>query len=294
MEGKYVIFTDVSSDLEPTFIKENDVHFIPMKYMINSEDRLYTGMYDESILKDFYSAQKNGADTKTTQIAPQIYSDIWEPIAKEGKSIIYISLSSGLSSTYQSSMLAANELMDKYPDIKILPIDSLAGTAGMSLLVEKAIENKKSGMTIEDNAASLDKIKHNLCHWFMVEDLMYLKRGGRVSATTAIVGTALNIKPILKVDDNGKLVPIAKKRGIKAALKELVHLYEVASEGGEERVYITHGDCIDNAKKLEKAILEINPRCKITTLMLNPIIGSHTGPGMLAILHFGKKDNIIK
>lgn len=289
MEGKYVIFADVSSDIEATFIKENDVHFIPMKYMINSEDKLYTGIYDESVLKDFYLAQRNGADTKTTQIAPQIYSDIWEPVAKEGLSIIYISLSSGLSSTYQSAVLAANELMDKYPDIKIIPIDSLAGTGGMSLLVEKAVENKKNGMTIEDNAAYLDEIKHNIRHWFMVEDLMYLKRGGRVSATTAIVGTALNIKPILKVDENGKLVPIAKKRGIKAALKELVDLYESASEGGEERVYITHGDCIDNAKKLEKAILEKNSKCKITTLMLNPIIGAHTGPGMLAILHYGKK-----
>lgn len=289
MEGKYVIFADVSSDIEATFIKENDVHFIPMKYMINSEDKLYTGIYDESVLKDFYLAQRNGADTKTTQIAPQIYSDIWEPVAKEGLSIIYISLSSGLSSTYQSAVLAANELMDKYPDIKIIPIDSLAGTGGMSLLVEKAVENKKNGMTIEDNAAYLDEIKHNICHWFMVEDLMYLKRGGRVSATTALVGTALNIKPILKVNDEGKLVPITKKRGIKAALNELVSLYETASEGGEERIYITHGDCIDNAKKLKKAILEINPRCKITILMLNPIIGAHTGPGMLAILHYGKK-----
>ena len=289
MEGKYVIFADVSSDIEATFIKENDVHFIPMKYMINSEDKLYTGIYDESVLKDFYLAQRNGADTKTTQIAPQIYSDIWEPVAKEGLSIIYISLSSGLSSTYQSAVLAANELMDKYPDIKIIPIDSLAGTGGMSLLVEKAVENKKNGMTIEDNAAYLDEIKHNICHWFMVEDLMYLKRGGRVSATTALVGTALNIKPILKVNDEGKLVPITKKRGIKAALNELVSLYETASEGGEERIYITHGDCIDNAKKLKKAILEKNPKCKITTLMLNPIIGAHTGPGMLAILHYGKK-----
>ncbi|MBU5316242.1 DegV family protein [Clostridium bornimense] len=289
MKDKYAIFTYVSSDIEATFIKENDVHFIPMKYMINSEDKLYTGIYDENILKDFYLAQKNGAVTKTTQIAPQIYSDIWEPIVKEGISIIYISLSSGLSSTYQSAVLAANELMDKYPDIKIIPIDSLAGTGGMSLLVERAIENKKNGMTIEDNAACLDEIKHNICHWFMVEDLMYLRRGGRISATTAIVGTTLNIKPILKINDEGKLVPIAKKRGIKAALKELVNLYEMASEGGEERVYITHADCIDNAKKLEKAILEKNPKCKITILMLNPIIGAHTGPGMIAILHFGKK-----
>lgn len=289
MKDKYAIFTDVSSDIKATFIKENDVHFIPMKYVINSKDKLYTGIYDENILKDFYLAQKNGAVTKTTQIAPQIYSDIWEPIVKEGISIIYISLSSGLSSTYQSAVLAANELMDKYPDIKIIPIDSLAGTGGMSLLVERAIENKKNGMTIEDNAACLDEIKHNICHWFMVEDLMYLRRGGRVSATTAIVGTTLNIKPILKINDEGKLVPIAKKRGIKAALKELVNLYEMASEGGEERVYITHADCIDNAKKLEKAILEKNPKCKITILMLNPIIGAHTGPGMIAILHFGKK-----
>ncbi|CDM70336.1 DegV family protein [Clostridium bornimense] len=289
MEGTYVIFTDVSSDIEATFVKENDVHFIPMKYMIDSEDKLYTGMYDENVLKDFYSAQKNGAVTKTTQIAPQIYSDIWEPIVKEGNSIIYISLSSGLSSTYQSSVLAANELMEKYPDIKIIPIDSLAGTGGMSLLVELAIENKKNGMTIEDNAAYLNNRKHHICHWFMVEDLMYLKRGGRVSTTTALIGTTLNIKPILKINDEGKLVPIAKKRGIKAALKELLNLYEIASEGGEERIYITHADCIDNAKKLEKAILEKNPKCKITILMLNPVIGSHTGPGMIAILHFGKK-----
>lgn len=289
MKYPYVIFSDISADILPDFIEENDIHIIPMRYTIGGEERICTNIEDEVILKRFYDGQRNGDMTQTTQIPPQQYIEAFMPLIREGKSILYLSLSGGLSNTYTSALMASNELMEQFPDAEIICVDTLAATGGMGILLEAAVQNRNNGMTIKENAEWLETNRLRVCHWFMVEDLMYLKRGGRVSASTAVLGTALNIKPILKIENDGTLISFAKKRGTKAALKHLVDLYSAASyKEKNERIYIVHADSEENADYLEREVRTVNPECSIVKMMLSPIIGAHTGPGMCAIIHFGK------
>ena len=290
MEHSYIIFSDISADIPASFAKENDIRFISMQYSLGNEERVCAEIEDEAVLKRFYDGQREGDMTKTSQISPQIYTEMFMPILEEGKDILYLALSSGLSGTYQSSCLAAVELREQFPDRKIICVDSLGATGGMGLLLEAAVQNRKEGMTALENGKWLEKNKLNVCYWFMVEDLMYLKRGGRVSAATAVLGTALNIKPILKIEMDGTLKNFAKARGTKKALNALVEYYEESSEKKEgERIYILHADSQDSADYLEEKIKEINPTSRITKMMLSPIIGAHTGPGMCAVIHFGRR-----
>lgn len=291
MEQSYLIYTDVSTDISPDFAKENDIHFIPMNYSLREEDRLCSGIEEEDILKRFYDGQRHGDMTRTSQITPQIYEEIFRPVLEKGISVLYLCLSGGLSSTYNSSCLAAKELNEKFSDAEVVSVDTLAATAGMGLLLEKAVENRRAGMSIRENAKWLEENRLRVCHWFMVEDLMYLKRGGRVSGATAALGTALNIRPILKIENDGTLQNFTKARGTKNALRKLVEYYASGREGGEkERIYIVHADSEENAAHLEEEIRKINPTANITKMMLCPIIGAHVGPGMCAIVHWGKRN----
>ncbi len=287
---KYLIFADASADIDKNFGDENDIHYIPMEYSLGDEMRTCKGVEPEEIMKAFYNGQRKGDFTKTSQISPYLYREYLEPYFKEGYSVLYLCLSSGLSSTYQSALLAKEELKEDYPDLDFYPIDTLAATGGMGVLAEHAVRNLKAGMTIEENYNDLVKCTANIRHWFMVEDLMYLKRGGRVSATTAVVGSALNIKPILKIDENGKLVTIAKKRGNKAAMGELVELFKnnYDESAKDEVISIVHADAAEGAEEIKNKLLEIYPGLTIRIGYLSPIIGAHTGPGMIAICHMGK------
>lgn len=290
MKQPYVIFSDISADIPADYAQEMGIRFISMQYTLGDEDRVCGGIEAEEVLKRFYDGQRGGDLTRTSQISPQIYMDIFTPVLKEGKDILYLSLSGGLSSTYQSSCLAANQLGEKFPGRKIVCVDSLAATGGMGLLLEKAVRNRDEGMGIEENGRWLEENRLKVCHWFMVEDLMYLKRGGRVSAATAVVGSALNIRPVLKIEEDGTLKNFAKARGTKRALNSLVEYYAAASDKEPgERIYILHADSRDNADYLEEKVKEINPKCSVTKMMLSPIIGAHTGPGMCAVVHFGRR-----
>ena len=290
METNYVIYTDASADIDPDFLKNNDIHFVPMRYMVGEEERLCESLEEEAFLKKFYNAQRQGKVTKTSQITPHTYVETFEPLLKEGKSVLYLSLSSGLTKTFDSVCMAANELAETYTEAKVLPVDSLCATGGMGLLLECAVQNQKNGMSIEENAQWLNDNKGNMTLWFMVDDLMYLKRGGRIPATTAIIGSALNIKPILEVDKEGKLVTIEKKRGVKMGLKALENKYKTQRNNAYgNRVYIVHGDCAEYADDVEKMIKKENPNADVTKMTLCPVIGSHTGPGMVAVIFFGEK-----
>lgn len=290
MEQSYVIFSDISADIPADYAKENDIRFISMRYSLGDEDRVCEEIEAEEILKRFYDGQRKGDLTRTSQISPQNYMDVFTPVLKEGKDILYLALSSGLSSTYQSSCLAAGQLREQFPEREIVCVDSLAATGGMGLLLEAAVQNRKEGMALPENGKWLEENRLSVCHWFMVEDLMYLKRGGRVSAATAVVGTALNIRPVLKIEEDGTLKNFAKARGTKRALNSLVDYYEAASDKKPgERVYILHADSRENAEYLEEKVKQINPQCSVTKMMLSPIIGAHTGPGMCAVVHFGRR-----
>lgn len=290
MEQSYVIFSDISADIPAGYAKENDIRFISMRYSLGDEDRVCEGIEAEEILKRFYDGQRNGDLTRTSQISPQIYMDVFAPVLEEGKDILYLALSSGLSSTYQSSCLAAGQLKEQFPEREIVCVDSLAATGGMGLLLEAAVQNRKEGMALSENGKWLEENRLHVCHWFMVEDLMYLKRGGRVSAATAVVGSALNIRPVLKIEEDGTLKNFAKARGTKRALNSLVDYYGAASDKKPgERIYILHADSQENAEYLEEKVKQINPQCSVTKMMLSPIIGAHTGPGMCAVVHFGRR-----
>lgn len=290
MEQSYIIFSDMSTDISASFAEENDIRFISMQYTLGDEGRVCTGIEEEAVLKRFYDGQRNGDLTRTSQISPQIYMDVFTPVLAEGKDILYLSLSSGISSTYESSCLAVKQLKEEFPDREIFSVDSLAATGGMGLLLEAAVQNRKENMPLSENVKWLEENRLRVCHWFIVEDLMYLKRGGRVSAATAVVGSALNIKPILKIEEDGTLKNFAKARGTKRALNALVDYYkETGDKADGERVYIIHADSQENADYLEAKIKEINPTCSTVKMMLSPIIGAHTGPGMCAVIHFGKR-----
>ena len=290
MEQSYVIFSDISADIPAGYAKENAIRLISMRYSLGDEDRVCEEIETEEVLKRFYNGQRNGDLTRTSQISPQVYMDVFTPVLREGKDILYLALSSGLSSTYQSSCLAAGQLKEQFPEREIVCVDSLAATGGMGLLLEAAVQNRKEGMAPAENGKWLEDNRLKVCHWFMVEDLMYLKRGGRVSAATAVVGSALNIRPVLKIEEDGTLKNFAKARGTKRALNSLVDYYEAAGDKKPgERIYILHADSQENAEYLEEKVKQINPQCSVTKMMLSPIIGAHTGPGMCAVVHFGRR-----
>ncbi|MBP3851495.1 MAG: DegV family protein [Erysipelotrichaceae bacterium] len=286
---KYIIAVDAAADIDETFFQENDIYVFPMEYSLSESMVWCRDMESEEKLKAFYLSQKNGELTKTSQITPYLYSQYAEPFLKKDLSILYITLSSGLSSTYQSACLAAEDLKETYPEADFLPLDSLAATGGMGILAERAVNNQKKGMDLRQNYEDLQSAAAHLQHWFLVSDIQYLRRGGRINSSSAAIASVLSIKPILQIDQNGKLPVIGKARGTKAAVKELLKHYKQTYVPSDDPIYICHADAPDTADLLEKKILELTPNVVIRKRMLSPIIGAHTGPGMASIIHLGTK-----
>ncbi len=286
----YEIFTDMSIDAEEEFLRTHPIHYIPMEYMLGDTEKRCTAPESFEDLHKYYDELRKEVPTKTSQITPFHYFQNFEPLVQEGKEILYLSLSSGLSNTYDSACLAAQQLKEDYPDAKIEVVDTLGATGGMGLLMEKAFENQEKGMSLTENANWLRESAKKLNYHFKVADLMYLKRGGRISSTSAVLGTALNIKPVLCITSNGKLETMAKKRGDRLAHKFM--LDQFASNFDEsygDTVYLCCSDCMNILDEMEKQLLEMNPNLKIKKTMLSPIIGAHTGPDMVAIIYFGKE-----
>lgn len=285
----YVICMDASGDIVREIAQENGIEFVPMDYSLGEEMRTSHGCEDEAVLKRFYDGQRGGDLTRTSQISPFMYEEYFGKFLGEGKSVLYFCLSSGLSATYEGSMLAARNLKEAFPEQEVLPVDTLAATGGIGILAERAVENRKKGMGLRENFDAVSALVPKLRHFFMVQDLMYLKRGGRVGAATAIVGSALNIKPILKIDENGKLVTIDKKRGNKAAMMSLFAYFKdnYNPELGDT-VYICDADTPELADALVEKVKAQEPGAAIRRTMLSPIIGAHTGPGMLSMILLGR------
>ena len=284
----YLIVMDASADIDSKVFIEEDIRFIPMQYSLNEEMRESKGIESEELLKSFYDSQRSGELAKTTQITPYQYINFFSKLLNEGYSILYLSLSSGLSSTYQSAMLAASELNDEHKDEKVYVVDSLGATGGIGVLLELACKYRKEGKSIEENCALLNNAKLKLHHFFMVQDLMYLRRGGRVSGATAVVGTVLGIRPILKIDENGKLVNFTKRRGNKLALEELAKLFNENYELNDSPIYVVDGDAKELGDFLASEIKKLIPEAVVKRNMLSPIIGAHTGPGLVAVCFIGK------
>lgn len=284
----YVIYADSSCDFSAEMISSRNISTSSLTFRFDGSEKEYTN--DAMPIGEFYQKMRDGGVAKTAAVNSETFYTEFEKIFKSGNDILYLGFSSGLSTTYNSARIAAEQLKDAYPERKILLVDTLAASAGIALLIDLILEKKNSGATIEEACNYAEDMKLKISHWFTVDDLVYLKRGGRVGATTAIVGNMLGIKPILHVDDEGHLINVNKVRGRKTSLIALAEQYgELAVDKEHGKVYISHGDCLKDAEELGR-IIEEKYGAK-TTLITNvgPVIGAHSGPGTIALFFVASK-----
>ena len=285
--SEFIIITDSSADLPKSVACDMGVTVIPLEVNIDGIGCKYN---DEIDIKEFYGWLRDKKGAKTSAINLDRFTEVFEGFVKEGKDVIYIGFSSGLSATFMAAKNAAEELSEKYPDRKIIAVDSLCASLGQGLLVKHAVDKKNAGASIEEVAQFVEENRLNLCHWFTVEDLFFLKRGGRVSAATAVMGTVLQIKPVMHVDDAGKLINVEKARGRAASINSLfAKMKETAIDPEKQTIYISHGDCYDDAKKLADMITAEFGITDILISEVGPVIGAHSGPGTLALFFLGSK-----
>ncbi len=288
--SNYVIVSDATLDLPVHIIEQYDIRVIPMGVDIDNVEFSHYPDERELSIEDFYSRIKAGAVSHTTQITPPAFTSYFTPILEKGIDILYIGFSSGLSSTFSSALLVAESLAEEFPDRKIYCVDTLCASVGEGLLVYRAALKKQEGLNIDELRTWVEANKTLVRHWFTVKDLYYLKRGGRISSIEAFVGTALKIRPVLSTDDKGKLVVLSKIRGTRAELDFMVGKLEAEGIGLEEQtVFIGHADDIEQAQALEQMIRSKGLVKDIVITKIGPIIGTHTGPGMLALVYMGKK-----
>ena len=286
--SEYVLITDSSADLSQEMVQELGVTVLPLSFTI--QGKIYRNYPDnrEMDLPLFYDMLRAGELATTSAVNVAEYTQAVEPILQEGKDVLIRAFSSGLSSTYQASVLAAGELREKYPDRKIYTVDTLCASLGQGLLVYLAAQEQRKGKSIEEVRDWAEETKLNLCHQFTVDDLHFLKRGGRISATTAVVGSMLQIKPVLHVDNEGRLINIGKARGRQASLKALVDKMEkTVTEEGKKTVFISHGDCRKDAVAVADMVRERFGTQDIRINYVGPVIGAHSGPGTLALFYLG-------
>ena len=283
----YRIITDNCCDFPAEMYEELNLSVVPLVVRFQGKE---VSQYSEKWLKKMYAGLRAGEEATTSAVNPQGWSEAIEPVLAAGEDALVLAFSSGLSTTYQSAVIAATELSEKYPDRKIRVIDTLCASLGQGLLVWYACQKRDEGMDFDGLADWLEEHKLNLCHWFTVDDLMFLKRGGRISAATALVGTMLQIKPVLHVDDEGHLINVSKARGRKASIEALAKkLAETGLPGENDTVFISHGDCIEDVKLLEASLNEKYGVKNIFTYYVGAVIGSHSGPGTIALFFLGNK-----
>ena len=282
----FQIITDSCCDLSAEMIAELDLGVAPLS--LEMDGRSYAS--GEMTPKALYDHLRSGKLPKTSAVNPDGWASYIRPALEQGRDVLVMAFSSGLSATYQSAVIAAEELREEFPHRKLIVIDTLCAALGQGLLVYTAARLRAEGKSIDEVAAWVEENKLKLCHWVTVEDLMHLKRGGRVSAATAVVGTMLNIKPIIRVDDEGKLENLAKCRGRKAALNYLLdRMAESWIPELNDTVYIGHGDCMADAEYLKAGILERFGDREVLIDYVGAVIGAHTGPGVVFIGFYGKQ-----
>lgn len=284
----YVIITDATADIPVEMLEELGIEVIPMDFEMGGRSYRHFPDGRDMDLHEFYDRMRAGQMSTTTQINCTMYNSYFEPVLKDGKDILYICFSSGLSGTYQAAQIAISDLAEKYPKNKVVCVDSRAATLGEGLLVISAVQKRREGTPLDELAHWVENSSFHVCHWFTVDDLNHLRRGGRISAVSAVAGSALGIKPILHVDNAGCLVPVSKVRGRKNALNDLVNRMEKSCVCPKEQVaFIVHGDCLDDANYVADLIKE---RLHVKDIVINfvgPIIGTHTGPGIVGLIFFG-------
>ncbi len=285
--SEYIIITDSACDLPSELYAEWGIPVVPLTFRFDGED----GEYKDGTVdyKEFFDKMRAGAVAKTSAVNSATFADVFEKYLAEGVDVVYFGISSGISTTYNSARLAASELSEKYPDRKVAVIDSRTCSTGAGLFLYYMVEKKKAGATLDEIVAYADELIPKICHWFTVDDLVYLKRGGRVSAAAAFFGNALGIKPVLHVDDEGRLVPVEKVRGRRTSLKYIADRYtELADDPAGGTVYICNGDCMADVQYVCDLLRE---RHGVEVKVINSVgtvIGAHSGPGTFALFFIGK------
>ncbi len=283
----YQIITDSGCDLSLEMYEKLGVAVAPLCLNFRGND---CRDLSEGFIKQLYQAMRDGETASTAAINPSEWASVIEPVLAQGKDVLVLAFSSGLSTTYQSAVIAAHELTEKYPARTIKVVDTLCASRGQGMLVWHACKKQQEGMSLEEVYQWCESHKLNLCHWFTVDDLVYLKRGGRVSAATALLGSMLQIKPVLHVDNEGHLISVSKVRGRKASIEALAKkLGETGLPGENETVFICHGDCMEDAKMLEKLVKEKYGVKEVFTYYTGAVIGAHSGPGTMALFFIAKQ-----
>jgi len=288
--SEYVIFTDSCCDLP--YSLEQEMQLVVQPLSVHADADTYKNYLDEREIsyKEFYARLPKVKDIKTSAVNQNDFIEAMEPVLQSGRDLIYIGFSSGLSGTYSAGAMAAQELQEKYPERKVFAVDSLCASLGQGMLVYLAWQKKQQGATIEELRTYVEENKLHLCHWFTVNDLMHLKRGGRVSGATAVVGSMLNIKPVMHVDNEGHLIKVSTARGRKASIKALADEAEKRRiDLQNQTIFISHGDCLDEAKYLGDIM---RTRFNVKDVLINyvgPVIGAHSGPGTIALFFLGSE-----
>lgn len=284
----YVITTDNTADLPYSYYKEHGIEYMYLTYQM---DGTVYNKEKELDFEDFYARMRQGSMPTTSQVNPVEAKKVLRPILEQGKDILHLAFSSGLSGSYNSVRLAAEDLKEEFPERKIIVIDSLCASLGEGLFVDQAVELRKQGKSLDENAAWLEAHKLNFCHVFTVDDLFHLHRGGRVSKVAAVVGTLINLKPLLHVDNEGHLIPLKNVRGRKKSLSGLVTMMEErlgSWKDKNKKIFISHGDCIQDAEYVARLVKE---KFGYETFLINTIgatIGAHSGPGTVALFFLGE------
>ncbi|NLL92867.1 MAG: DegV family protein [Clostridiales bacterium] len=283
----YILITDNTCDLDDSYYSEHNIPVTVLPYSIN--DVVY-GIDKSMSLPDFYNAMRDKIMPTTMACNPDSYSTTFEKYLCEGKDVIHLAFSSALSSSYGNAILAADELIEKYPDRQIKIIDSLCASCGEGLLLYRAVREMENGATFDELVNFIEDNKMKICHYFTVDDLNHLYRGGRVSKSTAVVGSIINIKPILHVDNEGHLIPVGNSRGRKKSLLTLVDYMEKITadyEGDNDVVMISHGDCEEDAKFVASEIKKRFGTKEVIISYVSQTIGAHAGPGVISIFFMG-------
>lgn len=286
--SSYTICTDTACDIKPKMLKDWGVECVSLSFTFEGEENRYA---DNGMdITTFYQRMRQGEIAKTSAPSPAVFEIDFERILNSGHDILHLSLSGALSATFNAAQIAAETLRQRYPERKIVLVDTLSASAGEGMMVYMAVKKKQEGLSIEDNAAYLESLKPHVCHRFIVDDLVYLKRGGRISHTVAFVGSVLGIKPILYVNSEGKPLNISKVRGKRAALSKLVEKYgELAINKSEGPIFISHADCLDGAENL-KETLEATYGVKVDLITdIGTVLGAHAGPGTVVLFFLGSK-----
>ncbi len=286
----FAVLTDTSGNLPKKLTDENNIGVIPFTYTVNGEDHVCLDIENFNGA-DFYREMKAGQIVTTTQISPQQYADFFEPYLREGLDVIFISMSSGISGSYNSANIAADMLRETYPERSVRPIDTRGAALGEGLVALEAAACRDRGMSFEETVAAMELLSKRMCNVFTVDDLMFLRRGGRLSNLSAIVGTVLNIKPLLKGDVDGKIVAFAKLRGRKRSIEALAEKYETLAVAPEtQTIGVVNAACRADADRLIELLKRKCPPKEIIDVDYEPVTGCHVGPGALALFFVGPDD----